>query len=167
MRAIIFHNDIHRVVFMAVIFETPDYRSSPQWQALNRIWKAVPAASREGVKEDFRIITELIKGMGTPAEKSVETKKENPAPVPAAKSAAPGERENFLKGMSPAARKLALSLLTKEGFDIYAFLENLCVTSKAKDADELWDAYVSERDIEEENEDALREMVEVCISRRG
>ena len=151
---------------MAVIFETEDYRSSPQWQALNRIWKAMPAASREGVKEDFRIITELIKGMGAPAEKPAEVKPERPA-APVIKPAVPGERENFLKGMSPAARKLALSLLTKEGFDIYAFLENLCVTSKAKDADELWDAYVSERDIEEENEDALREMVEVCISRRG
>lgn len=145
---------------MAVVFETQDYRSSREWQALNRIWKVVPVSAREGVKEDFRLITEVIKGMGQKEEAP------KPAPVaPAMPAANPGARENFLKGMSAPARKLALSILTREGFDIYGYLETLMAQSKARTADELWDAYVSERDIEEENEDALREIIEVCVAR--
>ena len=133
-----------------------DYRSSREWQALNRIWKAVPAQNREGVKEDFRLITEIIKGIAPDAPRS--------APAAAA-PAARGPRENYLEGMSGAAKKLALGLLTREGFDIYAFLEKLMISSGAVDAQELWDAYVSERDIEDGNEDALREIIEVCVSR--
>lgn len=148
---------------MAVVFETQDYRSSSEWQALNRIWKAVPASAREGVKEDFRLITEVIKGMGQKAE---EAPKPAPAaPAPAMPAENPGARENFLRGMSSQAKKLALSILTREGFDIYGYLETLMAQSKARTAEDLWDAYVSERDIEEENEDALREIIEVCVSR--
>ena len=44
-----------------------DYRVSKEWQALNRIWKAVPASARESVKDDFRIITEMIKSAQKPA----------------------------------------------------------------------------------------------------
>ena len=49
-----------------------DYRDLPEWQALNRIWKAVPAQAREGVKEDFRLITDRIKALSSdaPAEKA-------------------------------------------------------------------------------------------------
>lgn len=131
-----------------------DYRNSREWQALNRIWKAVPVQTRENVKDDFRIITDLIKS-GAREEKT-------PAPAPAAPRAG---RENYLEGLSRQAKKLALTLLTREGFDIYAFLEELMISSRAQSADELWDAYVSERDIEEENEAALREMIEICVSR--
>jgi len=163
---------------MAVVFETQDYRSSPEWQALNRIWKAVPASAREGVKEDFRIITEVIKGMGQKEESpktasavtasaTAQPAPVQPVPVQSAPAAIPGGRENFLRGMSAPAKKLALSILTREGFDIYGYLETLMAQSRAKTADDLWDAYVSERDIDEENEDALREIIEVCVSRRN
>ena len=133
-----------------------DYRSSREWQALNRIWKAVPAQAREGVKEDFRLITEIIKGIAPDAPRSAPT---------AAAHAVRGPRENYLEGMSGAAKKLALGLLTREGFDIYAFLEKLMISSGAVDAQELWDAYVSERDIGDGDEDALREIIEACVSR--
>ena len=133
-----------------------DYRSSREWQALNRIWKAVPAQAREGVKEDFRLITEIIKGNAPDAPRSAPT---------AAAPAVRGPRENYLEGMSGAAKKLALGLLTREGFDIYAFLEKLMISSGAVDAQELWDAYVSERDIGDGDEDALREIIEACVSR--
>jgi hypothetical protein len=134
-----------------------DYKSSREWQALNRIWKAVPGSAREAVRDDFRLIAEFFKG-----------KAENPAPqsAPTAAPAPRGPRENYLEGMSDGAKRLALRLLTREGFDIYAFMEELMVSSGAEDAQELWDAYVSERDMDDENEDAIREICSACISRR-
>lgn len=134
-----------------------DYKSSPQWQALNRIWKAVPQSARAQVTDDFRVITEYIKQDRTPAP--------DPAPAEAAK-AKPVPRENYLAGLSPEAKKLALRLITKEAFDIYGFLEELAASTGAQDADELWDAYVSQRDIDDEDGDALREIMEACVSRR-
>ena len=139
-----------------------NYKGSKEWQALNRIWKAVPAAAREGVKEDFRIITEMIKS--EPAQVPAK-----PTPVQAAATSAPvnaavsvGET-NFLAGLSAGARKLALTLLTKEGFNIYDYLMELAVRSKATDAEELFDAYVSQKDIEDDQEEALMEIINVCI----
>ena len=41
-----------------------EYRTSPQWQALNRIWKAVPQSAREGVKADFKTVTDFVKEIG-------------------------------------------------------------------------------------------------------
>ena len=135
-----------------------DYRSLPQWQALNRIWKAVPQSAREGVKEDFRVITELIKGMG--GEKPAETPAA--APTPAAKRDFTQD-DNYLSGLSAPARKLALNALTKRGYNLYAGLMELIESAKAETAEELWDAYVSQTDAEEEDEAALREIMEACL----
>ena len=129
-----------------------DYRSLPQWQALNRIWKAVPASAREGVKEDFRVITDLIKGI--PVEK--------PAEAPAPKRDFTRD-DNYLSGLSADARKLALNALTKRGCNLYATLMELIESSKAETSEELWDAYVSRMDAEEEDEAALREIMELCL----
>lgn len=134
-----------------------NYKVSKEWQALNRIWKAVPAAAREGVKDDFRIITELIK---RPDAKPESGK----APAPAA--AAAGDT-NFLKGLSADARKLALGLITKEGFNIYDYLVELAARTKAAGAEELFDAYVSQRDIDDDQEAALMEIIGACLKRTG
>lgn len=141
-----------------------NYKVSKEWQALNRIWKTVPAAAREGIKEDFRIITEMIKYYQQPAEIKNE-------PVPEKKPVSavqlPQGDTNFLMGLSGDAKKLALSLLTKEGFNLYDFLVDLAVKTKAADAEELFDAYVSQRDIEDGQEDALMEIIGVCIRKAG
>ena len=134
-----------------------EYRDSREWQALNRIWKAVPAAAREAVKEDFRIITEMIKRPAAAA--APEAKKPVQAVAPAVGAT------NFLAGLSADARKLALSLLTKEGFNLYDYLVELAAKSRAQDAEELFDAYVSQRDIDDGQEDALMEIIRACLKR--
>ncbi|MBQ4089499.1 MAG: hypothetical protein IJC56_06435 [Clostridia bacterium] len=133
-----------------------DYRNSREWQALNRIWKAVPAFARDNVKEDFRVITEMIK---RPAQQEIKKTEAAPA-APTAAGAT-----NFLAGLSADARKMALSLLTKEGFNLYDYLVELAAKSRAHDAEELFDAYVSQRDIEDGQEDALMEIIGACLKR--
>lgn len=137
-----------------------NYRDKPEWQALNRIWKAVPAAARDGVKDDFRIITELIKAQSAPSVQPAA-----PAPQAVAPAAAREPDTNFLAGLSAGARKLALTLLTREGFNVYDYLRELAVNSRAADAGELFDAYVSQRDIGDEDEAALMEIIEACMAR--
>jgi len=148
-----------------------NYKGSKEWQALNRIWKAVPAAAREGVKEDFRIITEMIKSepKQAPAAPAPIQTVEPAAPAAPAQAAAPAAmgETNFLAGLSPSACKLALRLLTKEGFNIHDYLMELAVKSKASDAEELFDAYVSQRDIDDDQEDALMEIIRLCIRKAG
>lgn len=134
-----------------------NYRERAEWQALNRIWKAVPAAARETVREDFRVITEMIKS-GTAAISKA------PAPFQAVR---PGGETNFLAGLSADARRLALGLITREGFNIYDFLTELAATSRAADAQELFDAYVSQRDIDDEDESALMELAQACMTKAG
>jgi len=140
-----------------------NYKGSKEWQALNRIWKAVPAAAREGIKEDFRVITEMIKSL-----QQAEIKTE---PVPEKKTVSsvqlPQGDTNFLAGLSADAKKLALGMLTREGFNLYDFLVELAVKSRAADAEELFDAYVSQRDIDDGQEDALMEIINVCIRKAG
>ena len=136
-----------------VMFMAADYKDTREWQALNRIWKTVPQARRGEVQEDFRLIAESIKRAGISPGDDAEAK---PASAP---------RENYLAGMSAAAKKLALRLITSQGFDIYAFLENLLRSSGAQSAQELWDAYVSQADVADEDEEALREIVRVCAAR--
>lgn len=141
-----------------------NYKGSKEWQALNRIWKAVPAAAREGIKEDFRVITEMIKSL----QQQAEIKNE---PVPEKKTVSsvqlPQGDTNFLAGLSADAKKLALGMLTREGFNLYDFLVELAVKSRAADAEELFDAYVSQRDIDDGQEDALMEIINVCIRKAG
>lgn len=136
-----------------------DYKSSREWQALNRIWKAVPQAARDGVKEDFRVITDMIKG---PAPAKAE-----PERASQARETPRAGDENFLRGLSADARKLALGLITREGFNIYDYLADLARRSRAKDAQELFDAYVSQRDIDDGQEDALLEIMGACVQRAG
>jgi hypothetical protein len=113
------------------------------------------------VKDDFRVITELIKRPA--AAPAVQEKK--PEPVAAVQSAPAVGATNFLAGLSADARKLALSLLTKEGFNLYDYLVELAAKTRAQDAEELFDAYVSQRDIDDDHEDALMEIIEACLKR--
>ncbi len=145
-----------------------DYRVSKEWQALNRIWKAVPASARESVKDDFRIITEMIKSGQQTVEKKQIDIPAKPAAAPAVQTPAmPQGDTNFLAGLSAGAKKLALGMLTKEGFNLYDFLVELALKTKAADAEELFDAYVSQRDIDDEQEEALMEIINVCIRKAG
>lgn len=136
-----------------------EYRTSPQWQALNRIWKAVPQSAREGVKADFKTVTDFVKA--TYAQSASET----PRPETRA-SAAPQGETNFLAGLSPQARKLALTELTRNGFDIYGFLAELLRETRAQDAQEMFDAYLTRRDVEDEQVEPLMEIIRACMARR-
>ena len=145
-----------------------NYKVSKEWQALNRIWKAVPTAARDAVKDDFRIITEMIKSEPKAVSPVAAPVQPEPVEKPVEKPVQPAVGEtNFLAGLSPDACKLALRLLTKEGFNIHDFLVELAVRTKATDAEELFDAYVSQRDIEDGQEDALMEIIKVCIRKAG
>lgn len=136
-----------------------EYRTSPQWQALNRIWKAVPLSAREGVKADFKTVTDFVKEAY--AQRAPETpRQETQAP------AAPQGETNFLTGLSPQARKLALTELTRNGFDVYAFLAELLRETRAQDAQELFDAYLTRRDVEDEQVEPLMEIIRACMARR-
>lgn len=138
-----------------------DYRQLPEWQALNRIWKAVPAAAREQVKEDFRIVSQAVKAQAEAAPAAPEK------PVQAEAPAQNAADENFMVGMSKEARAFYLGVLTREGFDIYAYVMKLIPSSQAQNLEELWDAYVSQRDVEEEDEAALTEIMTACLKRAG
>ena len=141
-----------------------EYRTSPQWQALNRIWKAVPQSAREGVKADFKTVTDFVKA--TYAQSAAETSRpETPRPETRA-SAAPQGETNFLAGLSPQARKLALTELTRNGFDIYGFLAELLRETRAQDAQEMFDAYLTRRDVEDEQVEPLMEIIRACMGRR-
>lgn len=137
-----------------------NYRELAEWQALNRIWKAVPAAARESVRDDFRIITDMIKAGATASA----VKAEPPAQARAARA---GGENNFLAGLSPEARRLVLGLITREGFNLYDYLMELALSSCAADAQELFDAYVSQKDIDDGQEAALMELAEVCMAKAG
>ena len=137
-----------------------NYRERAEWQALNRIWKAVPAAARENVRDDFRVITDMIKaGAAVPAAQAAAAE-----PSPAVRT---GGETNFLAGLSAEARRLALGLITREGFNIYDYLMELAESSRAADAQELFDAYVSQKDIDDADEAALMELAEVCMAKAG
>ena len=136
-----------------------EYRTSPQWQALNRIWKAVPLSAREGVKADFKTVTDFVKEAY--AQRAPETpRQETQAP------AAPQGETNFLTGLSLQARKLALTELTRNGFDVYGFLAELLRETRAQDAQELFDAYLTRRDVEDEQVEPLMEIIRACMARR-
>lgn len=137
-----------------------NYRELAEWQALNRIWKAVPAAARESVKDDFRVITDMIKARaGASAVMAESAAQERAMTV--------GGETNFLAGLSAEARRLALGLITREGFNPYDYLMELALTSRAADAQELFDAYVSQKDIDDGQEAALMELAEVCMVKAG
>lgn len=138
-----------------------NYRERAEWQALNRIWKAVPASAREGVRDDFRVITEMIKaGAAVSATQAAQTSASAPEPCP-------GGETNFLAGLSADARRLTLGLITREGFNIYDYLMELTLSSRAANAQELFDAYVSQRDIDDDQEAALMELAEACMAKAG
>ena len=105
-----------------------EYRTSPQWQALNRIWKAVPQSAREGVKADFKTVTDFVK------EAYARSAPETQAP------AAPQGETNFLA--------------------------ELLRETRAQDAQELFDAYLTRRDVEDEQVEPLMEIIRACMARR-
>ena len=68
--------------------------------------------------------------------------------------------------LSPQARKLALTELTRNGFDIYGFLAELLRETRAQDAQEMFDAYLTRRDVEDEQVEPLMEIIRACMARR-
>ena len=131
-----------------------DYKSSPNWQALNRIWKVLPPAARETVQDDFRMLTDLVKERRDPAEGA----------TPAAK---PGfDYENrYLDGMSRQTKRFALKRLTLKHTDVYQEIADLIAEQKIADMDALWDAYTAAHGAPGEDEPALREIMCVCLER--
>ena len=132
-----------------------DYRDLPEWQALNRIWKAVPAQAREGVKEDFRLITDRIKALSSdaPAEK---------APAQSAKKEAAAQ--NYLAGLSIEDRKYAVTLIAK-GFDICAYIAALAADGIGEE--EIFDCFVAERDVDEDDTDKVKRIIAAVRGAEG
>lgn len=132
-----------------------DYKASSHWQALNRIWKALPVSAREERKDDFRLITDMVK------EKSVAT-----ADQPEAHTKVEYGFENrFLAGMSKATKAYALTCLTQEHTDIYKTIMDFIVENSLRDMDNLWEKYTSDINITTDDESAVREIMCICLER--
>lgn len=133
-----------------------DYKSSSHWQALNRIWKALAAPAREAVKDDFRLLTEMVKEKSDPS-----------SAVPAEAPAKPEyDFENrYLDGMSKAAKAYALKCLTQEHRDVYKEISDLIVTDKIRDMDTLWEKYRAANGVASDGIPAVREIMCFCLER--
>ncbi len=132
------------------------YKESAHWQALNRIWKAIPAAAREAVKDDFKSITDFIREKGEPAPAA-------PAEAPA--PAEYGFENRYLEGMSKAAKGYALSRLTAGRGDAYREILDFVSQNKLRDMDAAWARYAAENEIASESVPAVREILCVCLER--
>lgn len=133
-----------------------DYKESAHWQALNRIWKAIPAAAREAVKDDFKRLTDFVKESG--------------APIPAAPAETPAPAEygfenRYLDGLSKAAKTYALSRLTAGRGDAYREILDFVTENKLRDMDAAWTRYAAANEIAPESVPAVREILCVCLER--
>ena len=57
--------------------------------------------------------------------------------------------------------------IAPESHIMYDYLVELAAKSRATDAEELFDAYVSQRDIDDDQEEALMEIIRACLKRAG
>jgi hypothetical protein len=133
-----------------------DYKTGANWQALNRIWKALPAAAREAVKNDFRLLTDVIR--------------EKNEPLPEAQPEAPARVEHdfenrYLEGMSKATKAYALKCLTQGHINVYQEISDFIVENKIRDMDGLWDQYAKMNEVTADSAGALREMMCFCLER--
>lgn len=127
-----------------------DYRAGANWQALNRIWKALSPVARESAKEDFRLLADMVKAGGA--------------------AAAPAENEydfenRYLEGMSKAAKAYALGCLTLHRTDVYAKISECVRAHQIRDMDSLWAQYARENEVSPADEAAVREIMCFCLER--
>ena len=133
-----------------------DYKESAHWQALNRIWKAIPAAAREAVKDDFKLLTDFVKESGAPTQ---ATPAEAPAP------AEYGFENRYLEGLSKAAKGYALSRLMTGRGDAYREILDFVSQNKLRDMDAARERYAAANEIPPESVPAVRELLCVCLER--
>jgi hypothetical protein len=133
-----------------------DYKESAHWQALNRIWKAIPAAAREAVKDDFKLMTDFVKESGAP---TLAAPAEAPAP------AEYGFENRYLDGLSKAAKGYALSRLMTGLGDAYREILDFVSQNKLRDMDAAWERYAAAIEIPPESVPAVRELLCVCLER--
>ena len=133
-----------------------DYRESAHWQALNRIWKAIPTAAREAVKDDFKLLTDFVK-------ESCEPKPAIPAEAPVQAEYAFENR--YLDGLSKAAKGYALSRLIAGRGDAYREIMDFVTQNKLRDMDAAWERYAAANEIAPASDSAVREILCVCLER--
>lgn len=127
----------------------PEYKQTLEWQALSRIWKAIPADKRQGLMEEFRLLTDWVK-------KDMELSKPQPTEEPQPDT-------GFLNGVSPRIKMLVLKRLTAGQGNLY----DRCMEAVRSGSDEnsLWKTLLSEDASLAPSEKDVRELIRVCMGR--
>ena len=99
-----------------------EYKETLEWKALGRIWKAIDPAKRQGLMEDFRLLTDWIK-------RDMELSKPQTPAEDAGES-------GYLNGFSPSAKILVLKRLTGGQGNLYDECRDLARSGEGEDA--LW-----------------------------
>ena len=99
-----------------------EYKETLEWKALGRIWKAIDPNKRQGLMEDFRLLTDWIK-------RDMELSKPQPPQEDAGES-------GYLNGLSAKTKMLVLKRLTSGQGNLYDECRDLARSGEGEDA--LW-----------------------------
>ena len=107
-----------------------EYKETLEWRALSKIWKAIEPAKRQGLMEEFRLLTDWVK-------RDMELAKPEPEPP---KDTGAGE-SGFLNGFSPKTKALVLRRLTSGQGNLYD--ECMEIAWDKADEDTLWGRFLA------------------------
>jgi len=127
----------------------PEYKQTLEWQALSRIWKAIPADKRQSLMEDFRLLTDWVK-------KDMELSRPKPEEDPQPET-------GFLNGVSPRIKMLVLKRLTAGQGNLY----DQCMEIARSGGDEtaMWKKALAADATLADSEKDVRELLRVCMGR--
>ena len=131
-----------------------EYKETLEWKALARIWKAIDPAKRQGLMEEFRLLTDWVKRDMEPSQP------QSAAPEPEA-----GE-SGFLNGFSAAAKALVLKRLTAGKGNLYDECREIA-WDKA-DENTLWGRFLASHAGDEDlmaREAEVREILRACAGK--
>ena len=102
-----------------------EYKQTLEWRALSKIWKAIEPAKRQGLMEEFRLLTDWVK-------RDMELAR----PEPEAPQDMGAGESGFLNGFSPKTKALVLRRLTSGQGNLYDECRDLARSGEGEDA--LW-----------------------------
>lgn len=126
-----------------------DYKTTREWQALNRIWKNSSKEVQQNCYEDFKLITQMIQS--NCSHRTERSRERN--------------GNGYLNSLSEAAKGFIHSHSPNLYHSFMAVLDNTAFDSEEKLIEYYLEKYRAKRPYLEEHQELVREVGALCFSR--
>jgi len=136
-----------------------EHKKTQEWVALDNIWRSIPQNLREQNRDNFKVISELIKN-----NYSVNR-------IRYIKKSSQKDEYEYLNDLSPRAKQLVIDLINSGNKNLYHSIMSVMDNKRGHFAsiDELWDYYSNklgqERPYIYTHEAEIKEIMGLCLIR--